>query len=263
MLTIRALASGSSGNAFLVETPETVILLDAGLGTMTLQRHIRALGIEMAKIQGIMLTHEHSDHIRGAMPLSTKFRVPLYATPGTIAALGLASPHVTALTRESRHDFSGLSITPFTVRHDAAEPVGLLISYGDTQVVLATDVGSVDTATAQWLAMADLLILDTNHDTTMLRSGPYPEVLKRRIASANGHLSNVQSADAIGEAASNGRVRAAWLAHLSETNNSRVIALDTVKMRLAGIVPRIEVVGRHVPSLVWRSSDRIVQGRLL
>ena len=97
----------------------------------------------------------------------------------------------------------------------------------------------------------------------MLRSGSYPEILKRRIASPNGHLSNVQSAQAIGEAATTGRVRTAWLAHLSEMNNSRSVALEAVKNRVGGVVPRIEVVGRHVPSLTWRSSDNFLQGRLL
>jgi phosphoribosyl 1,2-cyclic phosphodiesterase len=126
-----------------------------------------------------------------------------------------------------------------------------------------TDVGSVDDCTQRWAAEADLLILDSNHDLLRLWGGPYPASLKRRIASPRGHLSNEQAARCIAGAVERGRTRWAWLAHLSETNNTQRAALAAVNAQLGGAAVSIEVTRRSQPSLVWRSTAAYVQGRLL
>src|SRR5207237_7850480 len=139
---------------------------------------------------------------------------------------------VIPLTPERSVTLEDLTLTPFPISHDANEPVGVLIEHGEHRAALATDVGSIDDRFLEWASLADLLIVDSNHDLERLWHGPYPYNLKRRIASPRGHLSNVQAADCIARAAERGRVRWAWLAHLSEPNNTQRRALHTVKSRL-------------------------------
>ena len=264
-LTVRALASGSSGNAFLVETADVCLMLDAGLSATRLHEALTATASRADTFQGIVLTHEHTDHSAGAIRLARKLGVPVFGTRGTLAAL-----HVDDDDPVDRVELSpgrpmrldGLSITPFPVSHDAADPVGLLIEHEDVAVALATDLGTVDDRTGEWVSQADLLIMEANHDLGRLWNGPYPYILKRRIAGTHGHLSNDQAAACIARSAERGRVRWSWLAHLSETNNTQRGALATVQSRLAGGDVTVEVARRHKPSLVWRSDQLFRQARL-
>jgi phosphoribosyl 1,2-cyclic phosphodiesterase len=263
VLTVRAIASGSSGNAFAVGTERVSLLLDAGLPASRLMRHLDAAWIDPQRIAGIVLTHEHSDHASGAVALARQLGVPIYATEGTARTLDLDPGDVVPLRPERTLKLDDLEITPFSIVHDATEPVGVLVEHDGYRVALATDVGSVDDCTQRWASEADLLILDTNHDLLRLWNGPYPASLKRRIASPRGHLSNEQAGRCISTAAERGRTRWAWLAHLSETNNTQKAAVATVNRHLAGAEVSVQVTRRNQPSLVWRSTQTYLQGRLL
>jgi phosphoribosyl 1,2-cyclic phosphodiesterase len=262
VLTVKAIASGSSGNAFAVGTERVSLLLDAGLSARRLMRSLEAAWFAPERIAGVVLTHEHHDHSSGAVALSRELGVPIYATDGTARALRLDPGEVVPLRAERTLQLDDLELTPFPVVHDAAEPVGLMVRHGGRQVALATDIGSVDECTQRWASEADLLILDTNHDLLKLWGGPYPAALKRRIASPRGHLSNEQAARCIAAAVERGRTKWAWLAHLSETNNSQRAALAAVNAGLGGAEVSVEVTRRSTPSLVWRSTMAYVQGKL-
>jgi phosphoribosyl 1,2-cyclic phosphodiesterase len=264
VLTVRALQSGSSGNAYLVETDEIALLLDAGLSCLRLERYLEELRIEPARLGGIVLTHEHSDHTHGVCTIAGKYGLPIYATPGTLAQLRLEDQEcdVVPVAPERPFHLGDVSLTPFLVQHDAAEPVGLLVEHGGTRVALATDLGTVDDRTMDWLAMAELLILEANHDWDRLWRGPYPMMLKRRIAGDRGHLSNAQAAACASRCAERGRMRWLWLAHLSETNNTQKSARETVGARLSGGAVSVGCLRRRGPSLTWRSTEAYVQTRL-
>jgi phosphoribosyl 1,2-cyclic phosphodiesterase len=263
-LTVRSLASGSSGNAFLVETDDVCLLLDAGLSATRLHEALTALAARADAFAGVVLTHEHSDHASGAVRLARKLGVPVYGTRGTLAALDVGDDPIDRVEllpgRPMRLD--DLRLTPFAVCHDAADPVGLLIEHDDVAVALATDLGCVDDRTLEWVGQANLLIVEANHDLARLWNGPYPYVLKRRIAGPQGHLSNEQAATCIAHSAERGRVRWSWLAHLSETNNTQRGALAAVQDRLTGSDVAVDVARRHRPSLVWRSDQLYRQARL-
>lgn len=263
MLTVRGLQSGSSGNAFLVQTDQIALLLDAGLPCTRLDRYLEELRVDPGTLGGIVLTHEHHDHAAGARAISRKYGLPIYATAGTLRQLDLGEDCDTVpVSVERPFTLGDVSLTAFSVHHDAAEPVGLLVEHDGSRVALATDLGSVDEQTNDWLAAAELLILEANHDWDRLWRGPYPMILKRRIASDRGHLSNLQAASCAARCAERGRMKWLWLAHLSETNNSQRCARETVTQRMRGGPVSIGCLRRNGPSLVWRSSEAYVQPAL-
>lgn len=263
MLTVRALRSGSAGNAFLVETEETALLLDAGLSCLRLERYLAELCIDPTRLGGIVLTHEHFDHAHGVWTIASKYGLPIYATPGTLRQLRLDDAYETVpVTADRPFRLGDLRLTPFLVQHDAAEPVGLLLEHGRTRVALATDLGTIDERTLDWLSHAELVILEANHDWDRLWRGPYPMALKRRIAGDLGHLSNLQAAACAACCAERGRMKWLWLAHLSETNNSQKCARETVGARLRGGHVSVRPLRRHGPSLTWRSAEAYVQAAL-
>jgi phosphoribosyl 1,2-cyclic phosphodiesterase len=263
MLTVRAIASGSSGNAFVVSSERASLVLDAGLSATRMLRDLESAWVALETVAGVVLTHEHSDHAAGALALARQLEVPVYATRGTIRAMRIDPCDAIELTVERPLKVQDIEVTPFPIVHDAAEPVGLMVEHDQWRVALATDVGSVDDRTQEWACAADLLILDTNHDLMKLWNGPYPAHLKRRIASPRGHLSNEQAARCFATAAERGRLKWAWLAHLSETNNTQRAALRCVEQHLQGSEVTVEVTRRSKPSLTWRSELSLLQGRLL
>lgn len=261
-LTVRSIASGSSGNAYLLETERAALLLDAGLSARRLRETITTLSVDLDRLCGIIVTHEHNDHVCGAARLARGLGTPLYATAGTVAALSIDDVDVIPIGAERAFEIEDIRVTPFSVVHDAAEPVGLHIEHAGNTVAFAVDLGSADQDVREWMSRADLLVIDSNHDTHRLWNGPYHASLKRRIASPRGHLSNDQAADCIAFSAERGRVRWAWLAHLSETNNTHGAALAATEQRLAGAAVSVHIARRHRPSLVWRSTERYLQARL-
>ncbi|HEX5715866.1 MAG TPA: MBL fold metallo-hydrolase [Thermoanaerobaculia bacterium] len=233
-LRIGVLGSGSGGNSVVVESGPNRLLIDAGFSCRELMRRMKTLDFDPATLGGLVLTHEHVDHCRGADRLAHKLKIPVYATKGTLAGTRLRQEvHLSAVTRgilrsgEPR-EIAGFLVEPFSLPHDAREPIGMVVedSLG-RRVGLVADVGCRTSLAWGRLRDVDVLILETNHDLDMLRNGPYPWMLKQRIASRHGHLSNRDAADGLPELMGD-RLRWVVLYHLSETNNLPALAASAI-----------------------------------
>ena len=224
MLRFRSLASGSSGNATLIEGSDglhrTRVLVDCGLGLRQLMARLAVEGIGPADLHGIFITHEHGDHIGCAPMLVARYGVPLWTSAGTAqyaAFAGLES--ALNLVRDGQvFAIGGLQLHPFTVPHDAREPLQLRCTDGDRVLGLMTDIGHVTGHALAALAGCHALVLESNHDVELLAQSRYPDFLKRRVGGQHGHLSNVQAAAALG-ALHHDRLNTVVAAHLSERNN--------------------------------------------
>ncbi len=247
------LASGSEGNCALVEDSQgNGILVDAGISMRRIGNHLAEIGRGFERILAILISHEHSDHLRGAAVLARRMDLPIYASEGTITLVKRHLPHYTRFFSLNGHvlQFGELRIEAFPVTHDASETMGFAITEGDRKLSIATDLGHVDLVTMEYLKDCDALIIEANHDLNMLIEGPYPWDLKQRIKSHHGHLSNAQAAEALTKVAGP-RLKQVVLAHLSQENNRPDLALKEVKTQLskAGIshVP-VAVALQHRPT---------------
>jgi phosphoribosyl 1,2-cyclic phosphodiesterase len=239
------LGSGSSGNAVVVECGRRRILLDAGFSAREIVARARRAGIDPGTLEAVVLTHEHQDHIRGVDRLARRFSLPIFATEGTLAGTPLSAKTL-ALARRIRSGeramVGGFEVEPFAIPHDAREPVGLVVTdpHG-RRLGLASDLGMRSRLAWGRLRDLDALILETNHDLEMLRSGPYPWPLKQRVAGSHGHLSNADAADGLDELVGD-RLRSVVLYHLSRTNNLPALALAAVGERLDRLGARAQPV---------------------
>jgi len=247
-MRICLLASGSSGNCAWVAAGETRVLIDAGIPARRIRQELEALG--EGTVDALLLTHEHGDHSSEAGRVAAEFGCPVYVSPRTL-------PHLrSALTGHERLELfrvgeevsiGDLTVKPFRVFHDAADPCGFLLrgpsEFGASQVRLgfATDLGTVPAFLKRLLRECEGLVIEANHDLEMLLNGPYAWDLKQRIRSPVGHLSNQAAADLVRELTQQGRLRVAVLAHLSEENNRPERALEAVQARLDGLF-RCEIV---------------------
>ncbi|AZR74930.1 metallohydrolase [Anoxybacter fermentans] len=225
------LASGSSGNSILVSTEQNKILIDAGLSGKRILEFLSKVGVGGEEIDAILLTHEHVDHIRGAGVLSRRFNIPIFANEGTwlAAAKDLGKiPEANCKIFDGPFSFGSMDIQPFSISHDAADPVGYVIRSGKAQLGIATDMGYVTEEVLQALKGVDHVILESNHDLEMLKMGPYPWSLKKRIMSNVGHLSNDDAGACVVKLAEN-CTPCIYLAHLSKDNNIPELAFLTVK----------------------------------
>lgn len=239
-----SLGSGSSGNAFLLDTGDLALLIDCGVGIRTIQAAIRELGVE-ERLAGVVISHEHIDHVRAVDSLLRKVDCPVITTRGTYGAMRWE--HACALqTCGGRHADTGLEIEFVSVSHDASEPAGFVVQSGGTRIAVFTDLGHADARVLDMLRDADVVVLEANYDPEMLRRGPYPAHLKRRISGPAGHLSNDDCASALAETLTD-RTRAVWLAHLSDKNNLPAIAEATVREALAlrGLTTPVSALPRH------------------
>ncbi|MCH9648612.1 MAG: MBL fold metallo-hydrolase [Deltaproteobacteria bacterium] len=221
------LGSGSRGNAVVVESEGNRVLIDAGFSCRQLVLRLESLGVTPESIDAVLLTHEHSDHTRGVDVFSHRYGTPVFGTEGTLDGLSMRAP---GEVFRSGHAFElcGFEVEPFAIPHDAREPVGLVLeSKAGRRMGLAADLGSRTQLAWARLRDLDMLILETNHDLEMLRSGPYPWVLKQRVAGRHGHLSNTDAAEGIPELLSD-RLEEIVLYHLSQTNNLPALAASTV-----------------------------------
>jgi phosphoribosyl 1,2-cyclic phosphodiesterase len=230
MVRVVPLGSGSSGNATLVEFGARKVLVDAGLAARELAVRLTATGTEPESLHAILVSHEHHDHARGLLRFATRHRVPVFTTPETLDALNLAPRHFPAW-----HPFEpglafeafGIEITPFSVPHDAVNPVGFVLAAGGVRVGIATDLGHLTTLVTERLKGCHVLVVEANHDDGMLLGGPYPWALKQRIGGRLGHLSNDEAATLVAAVADD-ETQAVILAHLSEQNNTAALARRTV-----------------------------------
>jgi phosphoribosyl 1,2-cyclic phosphodiesterase len=255
-LLLDALASGSSGNAYLLRTEGVALLVEAGLPASRLVKFLNGLGCHPGRLGGILLTHAHSDHLQGARELSDRFELPIYATAGTLGHRSLRdSPLARPLEPARTVEIEGLEVRPFSVPHDCVEPVGFRIEGGSGRVCITTDLGFVPPEVQSQLQDVDLLVLEANHDEQMLWRGRYPGFLKRRVAGELGHLSNAAAAQCL---LGLGRrpPEQVWLAHLSLVNNQPRLAVRVIReaLRREGLEHiAVQSAGRNRPTLSWRS----------
>ncbi len=218
-LRVAVLASGSKGNAALVEHGATRILLDCGLPIAQLERRLAQVGQSADELSAILLTHEHGDHCAGAGAVSRRFQLPVWLTPGTAQVLREKRFHQTVrFSCHSPFRIGDLEIEPIPVPHDAREPCQFLFRANGRRIAWLTDLGHVSPHVAEVAAGCDALMLEFNHDSEMLRTGPYPAFLRRRVAGPFGHLSNDQSAELL-QRIGGARLEALVALHLSEVNN--------------------------------------------
>ena len=235
------LFSGSSGNAVYVGTQKTGLLIDAGLSGVVIERALQAQGLDPARLDGILITHEHIDHIKGAGVLSRRHDIPVYANEKTwLAMQDKIGPVATRNQRvfDSAADFyiRDIDVVPFPLSHDAQDPVGFCLGSGGKRVGIATDLGYVSAAAFEAVAGCDALLLEANHDPDMLLHGRYSYELKRRIKGRRGHLSNEDAARALVRLHERG-LRRALLGHMSAENNMVELLWQTVRsvLKEAGI----------------------------
>lgn len=224
-MRVTVLASGSKGNCIYIEGESGALLVDAGLSGRQIRTRLLACGGREDFIRAILVTHEHTDHIRGVDTLARHLDVPVMATEGTLhdflnnRRASVKPIRHSACSSGMTYSVSDFSVTPFSVFHDAAEPCGFLIREGDSVLGCCTDTGCVSEQMLSCLKKCDALVLESNHCPLMLENGPYPAFLKRRIRDAKrGHLSNTASAACLGRLADT--MHTAVLAHLSEVNNT-------------------------------------------
>jgi phosphoribosyl 1,2-cyclic phosphodiesterase len=235
-MRVTVLGSGSDGNATLVEAGDVRILIDAGFSGRDLERRLAAAGVEAASINAVVITHDHGDHTRGMGVIARRFRLPLYLTERTRAACSSllnGSEDVHEYRSSETLAIGPLQVRPFLTVHDAADPVAVTVTDVDTgaRLGIATDLGRPTAAVRAELAGCHMLVLEANHDDTLLWSGPYPWSVKQRIASSHGHLSNRAAAQLARELHHAG-LSTVVLAHLSEHCNSGALALEVIGLAL-------------------------------
>jgi phosphoribosyl 1,2-cyclic phosphodiesterase len=232
-MTVSMLASGSHGNCAVISSARTKILVDAGISGRETFKRMKALGDDPHSLSAILITHEHCDHIYGLATLAKKLRLPVFMTGATHQAWARAMrdengvrPQLEKFERfESGHRFQvgDIEVKPFTIPHDAADPVGFTFRAEGVKVGLATDLGYIPVSVRDHLRGCDVLIMESNHDLEMLRVGPYPWSVKQRVMSRVGHLSNLALADFFSNDYDNSATFVV-LAHLSQENNHPEIA---------------------------------------
>ena len=254
-----SLYSGSSGNSIFIASDNAKVLIDAGLAGKKIDDALKHIGEESSSIDGIFITHEHIDHIKGVGVLSRKYDIPIYANDNTWAVMekniGKIKEHnIRIMHRRSSITINDLEIRSFNIPHDAIAPVGYTVSYAGKNASVVTDFGVFTEEIRDNIIDSDIILLESNHDVNMLRMGPYPYKLKLRVLGENGHLSNEDCGSAIVSLLKNDKKKQIVLGHLSGTNNHPDLAYQTVVDVLSanGIRPGDDVIlqlaSRHNPS---------------
>ncbi len=239
MMELCSIASGSSGNCIYVGTDDTHLMIDAGISGKRIENGLNTIGLKTGEMNGILITHEHSDHIAGLGVIARRYGVPLYATKGTIAAIRNCRS-VGKIDEELFHPIEAghcftigdMEIEPVAISHDAAEPVAYLLHREDKTIGVITDLGTYDDSIVDKLQGLDVLLLEANHDVHMLQVGSYPYPLKQRILSERGHLSNESSGQLLGRVLHD-HFNTVVLGHLSKENNYESLAYETVRLEVS------------------------------
>lgn len=260
-LTFLSLGSGSCGNCYYIATDTDAIIVDCGVGIRRFKKNMAEYGMKIGKVRAILITHDHSDHIKGAGKISREFKIPVYATQGVHDGMYRNWMMTDKVPMELRHStcfyatfsIGDFAITPFPIPHDATENVGYHINVGDVRFTIMTDVGDVTQDVCQYISQSTHLILEANYDEEMLLQGRYPQHLKRRISCGTGHLANTKTANALAQNFHE-NLKHVWLCHLSEENNHPELARKTVESILrehgiiAGVDFKLDVLRRKIPT---------------
>ena len=219
------LGSGSSGNSTFIEHGSTRFLIDAGLRAKELVERLSRIQVDPATLDAIFISHEHHDHIGGAGPLARKFKIPIYISPRALNHTSSALQHLAhvPIAADLPMQLGSITVTPFSTPHDSVDPLGFALRAGSCRVCILSDIGFLPESVRNRLRNCDLLVIESNHDLEMLRTGPYPWSLKQRVMSNYGHLSNEALAYFLNEHV-DGLQRKIMLTHLSRQNNHPQIA---------------------------------------
>ena len=229
--SVSILSSGSCGNSTLLRSNEDCILIDAGISCRELEMRMSFFGVEPTQVVGVVLTHEHTDHVRGARKFCTQHNIPAYATRGTLALTPLGGANAVMFTPNRSFSIGPFRLSPFKVKHLAAEPVALSATMNSKKVGIASDLGCITPGVLDGLRGSELLLIEANYDERMLLEGGYPDFLKRTIRGNNGHLSN-DDAGVLSAKSSTERTERIVLVHLSKENNTPEAARVTVENAL-------------------------------
>ena len=263
MFNFCSLYSGSSGNCLFVESQNTKILVDAGESAKKITTALSSIDVSPESIDAILVTHEHSDHVKGLGTFSKKYNIPVYANAKTWDAMSdqsnkISEENVKKFTIEENFEIGDLKIHPFKIPHDAVNPCGFNIFHNDDKISVATDIGHITSNIAHKLEESKFLLLEANYDPDVLKCSPYPYLLKQRIAGPNGHLPNVDAGKTISFLMKSG-LSQVMLGHLSKENNFPELAYKTVVETLMENKSdcskiKISVANRYNPSPVIKVS---------
>lgn len=256
-LRISVLGSGSRGNSAWIATERTRLLVDAGLSKRETFARLTAIGERPEACDAIIISHEHADHVCGIRKLAIDLHCPIYINDGTRAAIDW-SPKITAfeaVVAGEKFVVGDIEVAPFSVPHDATDPVAFTFSAEGLKIAVVTDLGYIPEHVKQHLRGCHLLVFESNHDIEMLRVGPYPWFVKQRVMSRHGHLSNDTTADFLIDGY-DGSAQVLVLAHLSEANNhpeiARLTALQALARRSNGMSPELHLATQNAPTKVFQ-----------
>lgn len=265
-----SLYSGSSGNSIFVGSDEARILIDAGLPGKRIDEALKSIGQEASNIDGIFITHEHSDHVKGVGVLSRKYDIPIYANAKTWSemerTIGKIKEHnIKIMDSRSTVSIKDLDIKSFNIPHDAIAPVGYTFHNNGKLASLATDFGVFTEEISDNVKDSDVILLESNHDVEMLKMGPYPYQLKRRVLSEVGHLSNEDCAKAILNILKHGLGKKILLGHLSGTNNHPDLAYETVAsiLRAKGVDIGTDIHTDEEADIILGMASRHTPGKVI
>lgn len=248
-MRLAVLASGSLGNAVVVDAGGTTILIDCGISCRQIERRLRSAGYDPEALSAVLVTHEHLDHVQGLKVFLKRYAKPVSATRGTAEALDGTLGQVELLRSGRPATVGCLTVWPFSVPHDAREPVGFVVEHAGTRVGLLTDAGVATELVVERLTACHVLLLEANHDDDLLRHGPYPWALKQRIASRTGHLSNWQ-AQALLDRLTHPGLQVVVGMHLSRENNLPELVRRELARPLLGSDVRLEVASQDQPLII-------------
>jgi phosphoribosyl 1,2-cyclic phosphodiesterase len=265
-MRVWSLASGSSGNCFLVESEGTRIMVECGRPMRDIRRYLDHCGVSPWDLDGLLITHAHGDHVKSAREMSDAFQLPVYASEGTLGCSSLRdAPLGHAIKADEPFSIGEIEVRPFAVPHDCREPLAFRLESQSAKAAIITDLGWTPDSVKANLGDLDLLVMEANYDPYLLHAGRYPAFLKARVSGYRGHLANEDMADAVAECGDHAPSDL-WLAHISENNNTPDQALSAVgnllRRRGLGHV-RVQATRHRRPSLHWDSANQERQLALL
>lgn len=261
MLKFISFGSGSSGNCYLLKSDNTTIMLDSGVGVRTLKKYFHDYGLSLADVRAVLVTHDHADHVKSVGVVSNTVGIPVYATSKVHAGIQknycvrkkVSQENIKTIEKEETFQVGDFSVTAFDVPHDSNDNVGYRIEYAGIVFSLMTDVGHITDTLRDNISNSNYLVMESNHDTSMLANGPYPCYLKQRISGGTGHLDNVTCANTLCECYTPA-LKHVWLCHLSEENNHPELVRKTMETVFQehglkiGVDIQVDILKRKLPT---------------